>query len=331
MVRANADGYRPLVSRPATRLLTMLELLQDRPGIGGHELAERLEVDPRTVRRYATKLGELGIPVQAERGRLGGYRLRPGFRMPPLMLTDDEATAVVLGLVAAQQLGLATAAPAVDGALAKVARVLPPALRERTRAVQETLGFTRPPPQASPPATDAVLALAEAAHRQRRVRVRYRPWRGEEAERELDPYGLVVHGGRWYLAAHDHGRGELRTFRVDRMRAVELRPEAAEPPEGFDPVAHVARSLARVPWAWEVEVLLEAPLEELRRRLPPTMAELEPADGGVLARMRAERLDGAAHLLAGLGWPFTVLRPLELRAEVRALAERLSGCAQRGA
>jgi predicted DNA-binding transcriptional regulator YafY len=320
-----------LVSRPATRLLAMLELLQDRPGVGGRELAERLEVDPRTVRRYAVKLQELGIPVEAERGRLGGYRLRPGFRLPPLMLRDDEATAVVLGLVAAQRLGLATAAPAVDGALAKVARVLPAALRERTRALQETLGFTRPAPDAPAPGTDAVLTLAEATRRRRRVRVRYAPWRGEEGERDLDPYGLVVHGGRWYLAAHEHLRGEVRTFRVDRVRSVELRPEATAPPEGFDAVAHVARSLARVPWTWEVEVVLEAPMEEVQRRLSPTMAELEPAAGGVLARMRAERLDGAAAMLAGLGWPFRVLRPAELRAEVRALAERLAACAEREA
>src|SRR5437868_11899488 len=122
------------MTRPATRVLAFLELLQDRPGLGGRELAERLEIQPRTVRRYATALRELGIPVEAERGRAGGYRLRPGFRMPPLMLDSDEATAVTLGLLAARRYGVASTEPAVERALAKILRVLPGALRERAMA-----------------------------------------------------------------------------------------------------------------------------------------------------------------------------------------------------
>jgi predicted DNA-binding transcriptional regulator YafY len=126
-------------SRPATRLLAMLEVLQARGRVSGRELAERLEVDPRTVRRYAVKLGELGIPVQAERGPYGGYQLRPGYKLPPLMLTDDEAAAVVLGLVAARQTGIATQGSGLDEALVKILRVLPTELRDRVGALQESL------------------------------------------------------------------------------------------------------------------------------------------------------------------------------------------------
>src|SRR5262245_9989611 len=179
------------MSRPATRVLALLELLQERGLVPGAELARRLEVDQRTVRRYAQHLLDMGIPVEGERGRHGGYRLRPGYKLPPLMLSDGEAAAVVLGLVAAGQLGLTTAEPALDGALAKVLRVLPGALRDRVRALEATLAFTRTPHTPAAPPTAAALALAEAIGLGRRVRVRYGDRRGERSERELAPYGLV--------------------------------------------------------------------------------------------------------------------------------------------
>src|SRR5690349_1996995 len=124
---------------PVTRLLTVLDLLQSRPGVTAAHLAERLEVEARSVRRYITMLQEMGIPVEAERGRYGGYRLRPGFKLPPLMWTEDEALAITLGLQAVRQLGLAQTMPTIESALAKVERVLPLALRERVQAVQETV------------------------------------------------------------------------------------------------------------------------------------------------------------------------------------------------
>jgi predicted DNA-binding transcriptional regulator YafY len=307
------------MAAPSIRLLAFLELLQDRPFVTGRELAERLGVDVRTVRRYVAALHELGVPVEGERGPAGGYRLRPGYKLPPLMFTDDEATAVVFGLVAARRLGVQTA----DEALAKVHRVLPAALRARVEALEATLGFTRAGAEAVPPGNETVLRLSEAAQRRRRVRARYTSWRGEESERELSPYGLVVHAGRWYLAAHDHGRGELRTFRVDRMREAALGPPTDPPPDGFDAVDHVSRSLARVPWTWEVEVVLETSLDEAARRIPPTLGELVDVSGGVLLRMRVETLDYMARLLADLGWPFVIERPDELRRAVRELAARL--------
>jgi predicted DNA-binding transcriptional regulator YafY len=313
------------VARPTTRVLTLLELLQANPRLGGTELAERLGVDPRTVRRDVARLQELGIPVVAERGRYGGYRLLPGYKLPPLMLTDDEATAVVLGLLAGRRLGLATSTPgAADSALAKLTRVLPAALRERTEAVQATLDFTLPARPGQAPATATVLVLAEATRRRRRVHVRYRSFKGRDSERDLDPYGLVFHAGRWYVTGLDHASGEVRTFRLDRILAAEPGTAGFDVPDQFDPVEQVADALARAPWTWDVQVLLAVPIEEARRRLPPGVATLAEADGGVLLRARAERLDGMARMLAGLGWPFTIVTPDELRAEVLALARRLS-------
>jgi predicted DNA-binding transcriptional regulator YafY len=144
------------------------------------------------------------------------------------------------------------------------------------------------------------------------------------SQRRVSPYGLVVHHGRWYLAAHDHGRGELRTFRVDRINRIALVDRALhDPPADFDPVAYVSSSLARVPWTWEVEVLLQLPIDLVRRRLPPTLAELVAAAPGTLLRMHVSSLDWMAALLAGLDCDFTIHRPDELGESVRALAGRL--------
>ena len=312
---------------PTTRLLTVLELLQAHTRLSGAELARRLEVDPRTIRRYVTMLQDLGIPVEAERGRHGGYRLRPGYKLPPLLFTEEEALAVTLGLLSARRLGLAAAAPAVEGALAKVERVLPEAVRGRVRAIQGTIGFTLPIVEPAPADSATLATLGTAAQRSRRVWLRYRSWRGEESERLVDPYGLVFHRGRWYLAGHDHRRGGVRVFRVDRVLVAEVREEPFERPDGFDPVAHVQRSLAGVPWGWEVEVVLETTLAEARQRVPSTVAVLAEGDGGVVLRAQASDLGAAARSLVALGWRFTVRRPPELRDALRRLAVEIASLA----
>jgi predicted DNA-binding transcriptional regulator YafY len=324
----SAENWLVEPVRPVTRILTVLELLQTYGRIGGPELAARLEVDPRTVRHYVARLQELGVPVVADRGRAGGYRLRPGFKLPPLMFSDDEALAVTLGLLAVRRFSLA-GGDAVDGALAKLDRVLPETLRERLRAADRTLSFAGPGPAREPVRDDALVALGDAVRDRRAVRIRYRPWRGETGERTVDPYGLVFELGRWYLAAHDHGRQALRVFRVDRVEEVAPTRLAFEPPAGFDPVGHVQRSLARVPWRWPVAVLLDLPAAEARRRVPPTVGEVEERGAGSLLRVRAERLGGVARALVGLGCGFTVLEPEELRAELRRLAAELTALAAR--
>lgn len=309
---------------PTSRLLELLELLQAKPLVTGRELGDRLGIDRRTVRRDIATLQRLGIPVEGERGVGGGYRLRPGYRLPPLMLTEDEATAVVLGLTAARRLALGDA-DGTDGALAKIHRVLPDALRRRVEALEATLAFTGHAITGEPPAGETVLLLAEAIRRGRRVRVTYRSYEGERTTRELSPYGLVVHAGRWYLAAHDHRRSALRTFRVDRIRGAAIGgASAVTAPDGFDALEHVSRSLAQVPWPWEVDVLLDLPVDDARRRIPGTLAELSEEDGGTALRMRVSSLDWAASLLAGLGCRFRVRAPTELRASVAGLSERLA-------
>jgi predicted DNA-binding transcriptional regulator YafY len=310
------------VSRPATRLLAFLELLESRPVVTGAEAARALDVDARTIRRYVEALQELGIPVDGQRGAGGGYRLRPGYRMAPLMLDDDEATAVVAGLVATEGLGLQGAEPA----LAKVRRVLPAALRRRAEALESALAFgDREGVATVPPVGDTLLVLADAARRHRRVAADYAPARGEPRRRELDPFGVVVHGGRWYVSARDAASGETRTFRADRFTGtVRLGEPTDPPPDGFDPVTAVARSLARVPYAWAVEVRLAAPVAQIRPRVPATIAELTPdGEDACTLTMRSDSLRWTAEVLASLGCPFTINFPDELRAEVRAVAERL--------
>ena len=312
------------MASPTSRLLELLELLQARPLTTGREIADRLGIDPRTARRYIDVLQELGIPVEGQRGVGGGYRIRPGYRLPPLMLEDEEAVAVVLGLLATRGSGSDGPPDAVDGALAKINRVLPTTLRRQVEALEETLSFTRTT-GAAPADAAAVLMLADAIRRRRRLQIAYRTFSGEESERELSPHGLVVHSGRWYLAAHDHTRDDLRTFRVDRMWRTALAEAASlTPPEGFDAVAYVSRSLASVPWTWEVEAVLDLPIDAAARRIPATLAELIDDPEGTLLRMRVDSLDWMATVLAGLGCDFTIRRPDELRTSVRALGERLA-------
>lgn len=314
---------------PTTRVLAALELLQSRGRLTGPELAERLEVDLRTVRRYVTMLQDLGIPVEGERGRHGGYRLRPGYKLPPLMFSDDEALAVMLGLLAAQRLGLAAGAPAVEGALTKLERVLPPALRDRIGAVHETL-VTDLPPAPVAPATAVVVALGEAARRGRRVWLRYEDGQGGRSEREFDPYGLVHLDGRWYAVGHCHLRRAERVFRLDRVLQVAPRDGAFVRPPAFDALARVRASLAAAPRAWSVEVVLEALPEAVRRDVPLTLLLEDAGDGRALLRGQVEDLDWIARVLVGLGCPFTVREPLELRAELRRLAAQLAALADRG-
>jgi predicted DNA-binding transcriptional regulator YafY len=302
------------------RVLELLEALQDHPSLTGPQLARRLDVDVRTVRRDVAALHDLGIPVESERGPGGGYRLRPGYRMPPLMLTATEATAVALGLIAARLDGLDA-----DGALAKILRVLPDEVRLRVEALEQTLRFTGKPDEAMPPKGENMLLLADAARRGRRVHAVYVSADGTESERELSPYGVVAHCGRWYIPSHDHGRGEPRCLRADRFCRVRIGGSGTPPPAGFDTIAFVSRSLVHVPWAHEVEVVLHTEPGAALERFPPTLAELEPAQGGTLLRLRAESLDWAAGLLAGAGCAFTIRRPEELRTSVGALADRLRG------
>jgi predicted DNA-binding transcriptional regulator YafY len=323
--REGVYGYRP-----TTRLLSMLELLQARGRMDGPELARRLEVGERTVRRYVAMLKEMGVPVESERGRYGSYTLRPGFKLPPMMFTDKEVLALALGLLSARSLGLSGVAPAVEGALAKLERVMPEGMRGRVQAFEEiVLPAVMVPPRL--PVGEIVVTLSEAVRKRRRVRIRYRSEPSKETERELDPYAMVRSEGYWYVLGHDHLRGATRRFRVDRVLEAESPGTTLERPRGFDAPEGVLSTLAAMPHdRWSVEVMLETGLEKAREQIPSMGVALEEAEGGVLMRSSTSDLDWMARVLAGLEFPFVVRRPPELRkalkqraAEVARLAERV--------
>jgi predicted DNA-binding transcriptional regulator YafY len=311
-------------------VLALLELLQNGGTHTVSTLAGRLGVDERTLRRYAQHLTDLGIPIESRRGRYGGYRLMPGYKLPPLMLTDDEAVAVVLGLVAGRRAGLVTAAgAAVDSASAKVRRVLPEALGRRLDALLSSAAFTAPAWQTSPPGTAVLLVLADAARRHQPVAITYTSWRGSASERRVEPYGLVFHSGRWYVTGLDSLRGEVRTFRLDRIQHVDKRSERSDPPEDFDAVEHVSRALAHLPWRVEGEVLLHTTMEEARKRFSPSYGELEEHPDGVLMRSRTDSYESLARWLPMMRFDFTIVGPDELRDAVRDVGRRLCENADR--
>jgi predicted DNA-binding transcriptional regulator YafY len=312
------------MASPTARLLELLELLQSRPLTTGRELCDRLGVDARTVRRYVAALEELGVPIEGQRGVGGGYRIRPGYRLPPLMLDDDEAVAVSLGLLASRRLCLAGSEEATERALHKVHRVLPDALRRRLEALEGTLAFTPSSSEGAPIGGDKALLLAETIHRRRRIRLRYVSHAGERSDRLLSPYGLVVHAGRWYLVAYDHDRDDLRSFRADRCADIAVTDGALRaPPADFDAAAVVGRSFARVPRRFDVEVELGLPLEIAASRLPRSLAELAPTPGGTRLRMRVDSLDWAATVLAGLDCDLSVTEPRELVDALEQFAARV--------
>jgi predicted DNA-binding transcriptional regulator YafY len=343
------------MARPTAQVLTLLELLQSGGIRTTAELASRLGVDERTVRRYVDHLVDLDVPVESVRGRYGGYRLASGYRMPPLMLSDDEALAVLLGLVAGRRAGLMTAAgTAGETAAAKIRRVLPKRLADRLSTVLESLAFTAPPGEFAVPETATLLTVADAVRQHRPVSIRYTTGDGRRSERILHPYGLVAHSGRWYVTGADPEVGEDRTFRLDRIADARTRPGSFEPPAGFDPAQRVLSGLASAPYRHQVALRVRGTAEQIRTRLPasiatiteppagpagrapadaaggtdPAPADLEPAHWP-LVELRAERLDWLPGLLASLDLPFAIERPAELRDLVIAFADRLAASARR--
>lgn len=304
---------------PTTRVLTVLELLQSHRQISGTELAVRLEVDKRTIRRYIMMLQDMGIPVEAETGRFGGYTLRPGFKLPPLMFTDDEALALTLSLMAGQQLGLAASAPAIEGALTKVERVLPSAMRERVLALRKALVLDVNAPNVYV-AMKILSALSLAVHHHRQTDIVYQAKADDITERIIDPYGIVAYEGRWYVAGYCHLREAIRVFRLDRIQSVDMRERTFAPPADFDSFSYVLDSFASIPDRWDIEVLLLTTLEAARPRIPRELATLEQTPDGLLMRTSMPDLEWMARFLVGLGCPLVVHHPSELQTALQKLA-----------
>ena len=310
------------MNRPTTRVLALLELLQTHGRMSGAELARRLEVNPRTLRRYISTLEDIGIPITTERGRYGAYMLVSGFKLPPLMFTEDEAVAVSLGLLATRGLGLVEAAPAVASAQAKLERVMPAGLKRRVRAISETTTLDlRAGVGAGSSA--AVAVLATAAQEQQQVQLHYQSPKGESSQREVDPYGLVYWQGRWYVVGFCHLRQELRSFRLDRVATVHLSTARFTKPKGFNAASYLKASIATMPRSLAVEVLLKTDLSTALALLPESAGVLEPVANGILLRAHTDSAEWFARRLAALPFEFEIRTPAALQAAVHTLATRL--------
>ncbi|MFJ9343890.1 helix-turn-helix transcriptional regulator [Streptomyces sp. NPDC101733] len=321
------------MSRPTVRVLALLELLQSGGIRTVAELADRLDVDGRTVRRYVDHLIDLDVPVEAVRGRYGGYRLAAGYRLPPLMLSDDEALAALLGLLSGLRTGLTTADTASGTAAAKIRRVLPERLTRRLDAVLESLAFTAPPGGFAHPDAEVLLTVADAVRHRRPLSIRYTDRNGRRGERPLHAYGIVAHAGRWYVTGADPAIGEDRTFRLDRVESARVLPGSFETPDGLDPARRVLSGFATAEYRYEVTLRIRGTVEHVRARLPAAVAVLEepaPAAGAdpeaepwLRVELRVEALDWLPPVLASLDRPFVIERPDELRDLVIAFADRL--------
>ena len=305
---------------PSMRVLTVLELLQTHGRMSGGDLAAHMEVSVRTVQRYVTRLQDLGIPVASSRGPGGCYRLKPGFRLPPLMFGTEEAFAVALGLDALVFLGLSETAPAAAGVKAKLARVLPETVSEQVEALRKVLELERPGWVAE--ADIALLTrLASAVHARKRVRLSYRAQGRAASEREFEPYGLMQHSGRWFLGGTCLLRQDLRLFRVDRIEAATVLSKTFERPVDFEMAAFLRESIAFAPAPWRVEVWLGADPETVRKHIG-ARAVLEPEAEGTRLRCGVSDLDEFAVTLLYLGCELEVTQPPELIQAFQTLAER---------
>ena len=306
----------------STRLLRLLSILQIRPEWTGPELAERLEVTVRTLRRDVARLRELGYPVRATPGVAGGYRLAAGSTLPPLLLDDDEAVAVVLSLRTATSHSVTGIAETALRALAKLERVLPVRLRQRTAALRlATVPLTGLAPTVNP---DVLSVIAEACRDLRRLTFGYRDREGNASVRTVEPHRLVHTGRRWYLVARDNDRDDWRTFRADRIddpRPTGIRFTPRDPP---DAAAFVAESVTAAPYRFRTRVQVHAPAHVVAESVPPTTGIVEAVGpDSCLLITGADSLALIVVHLARLGHHFTVLEPPELVEELGMLANRL--------
>jgi predicted DNA-binding transcriptional regulator YafY len=304
---------------PVMRVLTVLEILQARDHVSGAELAERLEVDLRTVQRYMVRLKDLNIPVDSSRGVGGSYRLRPGFRLPPLLISNEEAFALSLGLRALRQIGLSAFAPATEGALAKLGRVLPEALRESVQTVEEVVAI-EPGPWVVSTSVDSVIRAATAIRGCRRLRFAYQSRSDENSRREINPYAVIHTDGRWYLIGYCHLRKDLRTFRLDRASNLEVRTATFQRPSKFDPRAHLRQSMPFIQSDFQIDVWIDMPIEQAVRAFAPFRVATESERGGTRLRCGRDRLRSFAAMLLGMGHRIIIHEPAELKATFKELA-----------
>lgn len=289
-------------------------MLQSSVGASGPELAKKLEVDVRSVRRYITMLRDMGIPVESETGRFGNYYLRPGFRLPPLMFDNNEILAVIMGLISIRPLLSA------ESAILKIERVLPDMLRQQARALQQTLTFHLPLSQPLPSTIISTLSIASYFHQQ--MWIEYHNPNHDLTTRIFDCYGVVYHNGFWYAIGFCHLRDDMRIFRLDRIVQIKLLTTTFNPPNDFDPLDYLLKQIASLPHIWFIQVLLKTTMTQVQH-ISPMLGHFEHTDKGVLFTMRAERLEWAARFLISLEWDMVILTPPELRDEMRRIGAQI--------
>jgi predicted DNA-binding transcriptional regulator YafY len=313
---------------PTTRVLAVLELLQTHGRLSGADMSARLAVDARTLRRYIVTLEGIGVPIVTERGRHGGYSLMAGFKLPPMMFTNDEALALSVGLLAARGLGLSDAAPAVASAQAKLERIMPAQLKRRVRAVDETIRLDTV--RAVVPADNEALGiLSSAALAQQQVHLEYHAPDGKDSARHFDPYGLAFRGGCWYVLGMCHLRGAMRSFRIDRITRVEARPASFLRPTGFDALEMLRSSMASMPRQHPVEILLHTDLQTASSHFFDALGVFEQAPEGVILRTQTDHVDWFAGHLASMPFDFEIRSPAVLRESMERLGQRLIRLAAR--
>jgi len=316
-------------SNPTARALVCLQLLQDSPGITAERLAAKLGVSDRAARRYVSILREAGIPVESTRGPYGGYRLGRGLRPPPLLFSPAEALGLVMAVLDGHH-DAGDATGPVGSALGKIVRALPQAVATQVQAVRRT---TAPAPDrgAARPDPGTTTELVRACSERRRVRLGYRTEAGSEWRVEVDPWAVVVRHGRWYLLCHSHAADARRAYRVDRVHAVELLDDTFTPPTDLDPVGMLEDHLA-AGWEYDVEVVIDAPVESATRCLPRALGRVEALDEGTC------RLVGStsnpvwyAQQLTAVPAAYRVVRCPELQEAAHVLGQRLLAAATGGA
>lgn len=315
------------MAETTARVLRLLDLLQSRPVWSGTELAGRLGVTTRSIRRDVERLRQLGYPVHAGHGAAGGYRLGAGGRLPPLLLDDTEAVAVAVCLRLAAGGTVEGLGEAAVRTLAKLDQVLPARLRGQVDAIAASTVTL----DSSAPVVDAqsLLTIASACREHVRVTFTYAAARGEATERRTEPYRLVATGRRWYLLAWDLDREDWRTFRLDRMAGVESRGWRFKPREAPDAADYVRRAITQAPYDHVARVLIEAPKSVVEKRIPASVGTVTAKGRGrCLFEAGGQDLDSMAMHIGALPWDLTVLDPPELREAMARQAERLARAAR---
>lgn len=304
---------------PVMRVLTVLEVLQARDYVSGAELAERLEVDLRTVQRYIVRLKDLSIPVESSRGVGGAYRLKPGFRLPPLLLSNEEAFALSLGLQSLRQVGLSAFAPATEGALAKLRRVMPEALRQSLRTVDDVVAI-EPGPWVVTTSVEDLIRAASAIRAQHRIRFLYESHDGARSRRQIEPYAVLHTDGRWYLIGYCLSRKAMRTFRLDRVSNLQNGAGGFRRPAGFDARSYLRQSLVFFQAQFKIDVWIDLPLDKAKLIFAPWRVAIQEEEGGTRLRCSRDRLEMIAAMLLGTGVRIVVNSPIELRETFKAMA-----------